>query len=149
MPPSTRIQAGQLRHRIKIMDLVNAQGPLGGTSPDNYTLFLETWASVYTLTGAEKYAASQQVSLVTHKITMRYAPGIVSSQIVLFDDKYFEIQTVQDPDGRHKMLELSCIERADSAREVGVVIHRDTGETPGEEAPTTAPTDNVLDGGTF
>jgi SPP1 family predicted phage head-tail adaptor len=116
MPPSTRIQAGQLRHRIKIMGLTNVQGPLGGTSPDNYSLFLETWASVSTLTGAEKYAASEQTPLITHKITMRYAPGISSRQIVLFDDKYFEIQYAMDPDGRHKMLELSCIERSDSTR---------------------------------
>jgi SPP1 family predicted phage head-tail adaptor len=119
MPPSTRIEAGTMRHRIKIMDLRNAQGPLGGTSPDDYSLFLETWASVFTLTGSEKFAAAQQVSLVTHKVTMRYANGIKARQVILFDDKYFEIQTVQDPDGRHKMLELSCIERADSTRNAG------------------------------
>lgn len=117
MPPSTRIEAGKLRHRIQIGDLTNAQGALGGTSPADYTPFLVTWASVYSLYGQEKYQASQAVSVVTHKITIRYAEGIVSRQVVLFDDKYFTIDAVHDPDGRHKMLELDCIESGDSARD--------------------------------
>lgn len=119
MPPSTRIHAGQLRHRIKIMDLTNSQGPLGGTSPGDYSLFLETWASVFTLTGAEKFAASQRGSLVTHKITMRYAVGIKARQVILFDDRYFEIEYPTDPDGRKKILEITCIERGDSTRSAG------------------------------
>lgn len=116
MPPSTRIAAGKLRHPIKIMDVLSSQGSLGGISPDNTALFLETWAAVDTLTGGEKFAAAQQVSLITHKITIRWALGINSSQVIFFDDRYYEIQSVQDPDGRRKMLEISCVERADSAR---------------------------------
>lgn len=114
--PSTRIPAGQLRHWIRICDLSGSQGPLGGTSPQSVTTFLETPASVVTLVGAEKYAASQQVSQVTHRITIRYAIGVNASQIVIFGDKYYEIQAVEDPDGRRKMLELQCIERGDSSR---------------------------------
>lgn len=119
MPPSTRIQAGQLRHRVKIMDLTNAQGPLGGTSTDNTAEFCETWASVYTLIGSEKFAAAQQNSLVTHKITIRYRDGIRARQAVLFDGRYYDIESVLDPDGRKKMLELNCIERNDSSRNAG------------------------------
>lgn len=116
MPPNTRIAAGDLRHRIKIMDLTNAQSSTGGTSPKNVTLFRECWASVTTLVGADKYAAAQRISEVTHKITIRYADGISSSQVIFFQDKYFEIVDPRDPDGQKIMLEIDCIQRGDSNR---------------------------------
>jgi SPP1 family predicted phage head-tail adaptor len=101
------------------MDLTNVQGPLGGTSSSSTAEFLETWASVYSLIGTEKYAAAQQNSLVSHKITIRYTPGIFARQKVLFDDRYFDIESVIDPDGKKKMLDLNCIERNDSTRDAG------------------------------
>jgi SPP1 family predicted phage head-tail adaptor len=96
------------------MDLTLRQDSSGGVDPSLATQFLETYAAVETLTGRQLFAAQQEVSEVTHKITMRWAPGIVSRQVIFWDDRYFDIQAVQDPDGRRKMLELLCIERNDS-----------------------------------
>jgi SPP1 family predicted phage head-tail adaptor len=97
------------------MDLnLSAKDSSGGFDPSAATTFLETWGAVYTLTGRDLVAAQQQVAEVTHKITIRYAPGVESNQVIFFDDRYYEIQTAQDPDGRKKVLELLCIERNDS-----------------------------------
>jgi SPP1 family predicted phage head-tail adaptor len=96
------------------MDLTLAQDASGGVDPTLATPFLETWAAVDTLSGRQLVAAQQEVSEVSHKITMRWSPGIVSSQVIFWDDRYFDIQAVQDPDGLRVMLQLLCMERNDS-----------------------------------
>lgn len=119
MPYGTRIDAGKLRHPIKIMDLTNKQDKFGDTAIDVGTPFATVWASVESLTGRELFAAQQRISEVTHKITMRWLDGVKANQMIYFDDRQFQIQAVQNPDERHKMLILLCIERDDSAREEG------------------------------
>jgi SPP1 family predicted phage head-tail adaptor len=119
MPLSSRIHAGRLRHQIKIVDLVLAQDTFGGTQIDSGAVFAVVWAEVLALSGRELEAAQQKVSEVTHRITLRYLPGIVAQQNVWFDDRQFQIEDVEDPDERRKILFLLCIERDNSAREEG------------------------------
>ena len=121
MPIDTRIQAGQLRHRISIVRPNLTQDSFGGTQIGDDSLFADRVpASIETLTGRELYAAQQKVSEVTHRITIRWMRGIVAKMNVSWADesKFFQIQAVENPDGRHKLLHLLCIERDDSARNV-------------------------------
>jgi SPP1 family predicted phage head-tail adaptor len=119
MPLPSRIHAGRLRHEIKIVDLVNTQDSFGGNAIDNETPFATVWAEVLDLSGRELEAAQQKVSQVTHRIMMRWIPGVRAKQNVWFDDRQFQIEDVQDPDERRKILYLLCIERDGSAREQG------------------------------
>jgi SPP1 family predicted phage head-tail adaptor len=112
----SRIAAGRFRFQIKILDLTNAQDTSGGIDPRLVSTFLQTWAAVDTLNGRELYAAQQNNSEVTHKVSMRYAPGIVARQVVANAGRYYTIEYVSDPDGRGKLLELYCSERNDSVR---------------------------------
>jgi SPP1 family predicted phage head-tail adaptor len=111
------LQAGKLRHRIQLMRQNLTQGTSGGTVVDDVSIFATVWASVEALTGRELYAAQQKVSEVSHKITMRWRGGITAAMNVWFDGREFQIQAVQNPDERHKLLILLCIERDSSARE--------------------------------
>lgn len=110
----THIAAGDLRHVIQIGDVDPQQDSGGATVVDNVTTYTTQRASVETLQGKELFAAQQSNSQVTHKITMRWFPGIVSRQKVWFDGRQYDIESVQNPDGRRKMLVLMCIERNDS-----------------------------------
>jgi SPP1 family predicted phage head-tail adaptor len=118
----SRIQAGQLRHRITILRSNLTINSLGGWKVGDDSPFAENVpASIEMLTGRELYAAQQKVSQVTHRITIRWMPGILSNMNVgWFDEreKFFQIQAVENPDGRRKKIDLLCIERADSARNV-------------------------------
>jgi SPP1 family predicted phage head-tail adaptor len=116
---SSRIHAGRLRHQIQIVDLVLSQDSFGGSAIDNATPFATVWAEVLDLSGRELEAAQQKVSEVTHRITLRYIPGVKAKQNVWFDDRQFQIEDVQDPDQRKKILYLLCIERDSSSREQG------------------------------
>jgi SPP1 family predicted phage head-tail adaptor len=117
--PSTSIRAGELRHRIQIVKPSLAQDTAGGWQIDKNNLFATVWASVEALTGRELYSAQQKVSEVTHKITIRWLAGVKSKMNIWFDNRQFQIENVQNPDERHKKLELLCIERDDSAQEQG------------------------------
>jgi SPP1 family predicted phage head-tail adaptor len=120
MPESTRLAAGKLRHRITILRPNLKQDTFGGWKNDDGSVFAASVpAAIETLTGRELYTAQQKVSEVTHRITIRWQKGIQAKmKIVWFDevDRFFDIQAPENPDGRHKLLHLLCIERNDSVR---------------------------------
>jgi SPP1 family predicted phage head-tail adaptor len=114
---STRIEAGKLRHRIRITQPGLNEDAFGDSPNDDASLIATVWASIEALTGRELYAAQQRVAEVTHKITIRWMPEITSRLNVLFENRMFQVQDVLNPDERRKMLVLLCIERDNSARE--------------------------------
>ena len=119
MPSATRIEAGKLRHRIQLVQPTLVQDASGGIEEDQASIFATVWASIEALAGRELYAAQQKVSDVTHKITIRYMTGITAKLNVRFGNREFQIQAVENPDERTKVLNLLCLERDSSAREQG------------------------------
>ena len=120
--PREEIRAGDLRHVITILRPNVTQDAAGGWQIGDDSVFADNVpAKISTLTGRELEAAKQKVSEVTHKITIRWQPGILAKMnIGWFDErkKFFQIQAVENPDGRQYKLELLCIERDDSTRNV-------------------------------
>jgi SPP1 family predicted phage head-tail adaptor len=119
MSSKTRIRAGDLRHRIQLVQPTLVQDKSGGVEEDQATIFATVWAQIEALTGRELYAAQQRVSQVSHQITLRYMPGITATLNVRFNNREFQILSVENPDERTKMLILLCLERDSSAREQG------------------------------
>jgi SPP1 family predicted phage head-tail adaptor len=121
MAARTGIAAGDLRHRITIARPNLTQDTFGGTQIGDDSIFADRVpASIATLTGRELYAAQQKVSEVTHRIVIRWMRGVTAKMNVVWTDenRFFQIQAVENPDGRHIDLHLLCIERDDSARNV-------------------------------
>jgi SPP1 family predicted phage head-tail adaptor len=118
----TRINAGELLHRISILQPNETLSPLGGWKIGDDSVFSDDVpAKIKTLSGRELYAAQQKVSQVTHRITIRWQPGILAKMnIRWFDERprFFQIEDIENPDGRRIKLDLLCIERADSTRNV-------------------------------
>ena len=117
--PSTTIEAGKLRQRIDIVKPNLTQDPAGGTQVDDDSIFATVWASIEAFTGVERYAGQQLVAEVTHKITIRWMDGVKASMNVWYEGRQFQIQAVLNPDERHHMLVLMCLERDDSVFEQG------------------------------
>jgi len=120
--PSSLIQAGELRHRITILRANLTQDTFGGwVIGDDSILADRVPAKISTLSGRELYAAQQKVAQVTHKVTIRWQRGIAAKLNIQWADdtdlvRFFQVQDVQNPDGRHIFLELLCVERNDSVR---------------------------------
>jgi SPP1 family predicted phage head-tail adaptor len=97
----------------------NTQDSFGDTQiADDSVVFANVPAEIVTLQGRELYASQQKVSEVTHRVTIRYLPGILASMNIGWpaESKFFQIQAVENPDGVHHRLDLLCIERDDSSR---------------------------------
>lgn len=77
------------------------------------TDFVDTWASIKSLTGTELYKTQQIVAEVTHKVIIPYQDNVISGMRVQFGSRIFQIEAVMDPDERKVDLQLLCIERND------------------------------------
>lgn len=105
------MEAGKLRHRVTIQKRSRAQDPSGEES-DVFTAIAEVWASVEPLTGREQFTAQQILSEVTHRIRMRYIPGITVSarDRIVYGTRLFDIQFPANLEERNKELEITAKE---------------------------------------
>src|ERR1700736_1499909 len=101
-----RLQAGKLRQQVEIVQPSTVQDSIGGTSPGGGTSLGLVWASVEALMGRDALAASALTSVVTHKVTIRWMPGVLAKQQVIFGTRTFQIEAVLNPDEREKKLIL-------------------------------------------
>lgn len=95
------MEAGKLRHIVTLQSKTIGVDAYGGP--------IETWtdvatirASVEPLSGWEK-AQAQSVSAETStKITIRYRVGVIAANRITFAGKFYNIQSIIDPDLRHR-----------------------------------------------
>jgi SPP1 family predicted phage head-tail adaptor len=113
----TRLQAGKLRQRIEIVQPSTSRDSMGGTTPGGGSSLGVVWASVETLSGRDALAAQAFTAVVTHRVTIRYMPGVLAKQQVIFGSRKFQIEAVTNPDERTKKLVLLCVEINDSQQQ--------------------------------
>jgi head-tail adaptor len=123
------IQAGKLRHRITILDLTvgvpGSQTPSGGIipGPQPTPIAEDLPAAIEFVSAKETYSGDQFISQVTHRVTIRWKPGIRANQQIYFTDaegrqRTFRVLFIDNPDERNKMLILSCLETDESTRQI-------------------------------
>lgn len=103
------IDAGGLIHRVTIEAPTSDQNDYG----EDIRAWAEVctvWACVEELSGTEGLSAQQLHASATHKITMRYRPGISAKQRARFRERTLEIGHVEDFEHRHVALILTCTE---------------------------------------
>lgn len=106
------IAAGRMRHRVQV------QSP--GTSQDGYGAPVQTWtpgrtvwAAVEPLSGRELQQAQQTRADISHKVTIRYYPGLApDGRFVLQDGsgRVFNIQSILDTTEVHRVQACQCKE---------------------------------------
>ena len=104
------MQAGQLRNLITIQTPVEAQ-----TSTGEPTI---TWVTYYTVNGSiepligREYWQSKQISSeISGKINIRYIKGITAKMRIKFGNRYYNIESIIDPEERHRELILFVSEK--------------------------------------
>ena len=101
------LPAGRLRHRIEIQNYEMAQDELG--QPINtWAHWADVWASIEPLQGREFLAAMALQSQTTVRIRMRYRPDVTSQMRVLWGGRFYEIESVIEPQSRRHALQLMC-----------------------------------------
>ena len=105
------MRIGPLRHRVTIQQLSKSQNGMGEEEP-GWTNFATRWASIEPISGREYFAAQQINAEVTHRVRMRYLPGMESTMRLLYGGRIFNITALINADERNQTLEILCTERA-------------------------------------
>jgi SPP1 family predicted phage head-tail adaptor len=113
----SRIRTGKLRQQIQIIDPSSSRDSFGGSTPGGGTSLGTVWASIEALSGRDALAAQSFTSIGTHLVTIRWMPGILAKQQVIFGSRTFQIEAVLNPDERTKKLILICVEINDSVQQ--------------------------------
>lgn len=100
---------GQLRHRI-IVEVLTLTGDGQGGSTESWATFATIWARIIPAFRAERQFMGQIQHQRTHKILMRFYPGIISSMRINYQGRYFQIHADFKPDERNFWLQLDCEE---------------------------------------
>lgn len=107
------IDAGKLRHRITFQKFDGQQDDYGDpldADDKHWSKVVTTWAAIDPISGRELYAAEQSQSEVTHKVRLRYRPGITTAMRISWQGRKLKILSVIDWEERHESLLLMCKE---------------------------------------
>lgn len=102
------MNAGEFKRRITIYNYQEVENELGTTELAP-VVFAKTWAKIEQLRGWEYYEAKKIKDADYYKVTIRYRKGITRDMIIKYGDTTLEIQTPNDLNTAHELLELRCV----------------------------------------
>lgn len=105
------IDAGKLRERVTVQIASGSTNTLGETvlSWANSTA---VWASVEGVSARESLVAGQQETSITHKVRLRYLPGLTQQMRFSWRSRTLEIVSLLEHGNRTEH-EAVCVERSD------------------------------------
>lgn len=98
-----------MRKRITIERIDETRTESGETT-DTPIAICQAWAKIAPLSGREAWQAQEQQSTTSHKINMRYQPGITSKMRATYQGRIFNFTDVRDLDEMHEELEIMATE---------------------------------------
>lgn len=103
------MRAGQLKHSVVIQARSTATDSFGSASDDWVDVFDNSLAAaVEPLSGRELYSAQQHMPDVSVRIRIRYRPGVLADQRVMFRNQPYSILYVLNKDTADRELHLMC-----------------------------------------
>lgn len=105
------MRIGDLNKRIALQSPTVAVDAMGGQTV-SWTNEQEVWAAIWPVSAREVMASQSNVMSVSHRIRIRYRSDITSAWRIYYTDagKYYNIVSIIDPNMRHWVLDLMCLE---------------------------------------
>ena len=105
------MDAGDLRERVTVLAPTETVSRMGETVTVYTEVFATVWASVDGVSAREYLLAGQQQVDISHRLRMRYLPGLRQDMRVSWRGRTLEIISVLERENR-SMHELICQEMA-------------------------------------
>lgn len=93
------IVSGQMRERVTILAPETEHSPFGEATT-SWRDVGTVWASVQGLSSREALQAQQANAIITHKIRMRFFPGITHQHRLVWRDRTMEIASLMEREVR-------------------------------------------------
>lgn len=103
------MRSGRLRHKVTVQTVSEATDSFG-QAIKTWSTYAQPFASVEPLNGREFFTANADSSEVTVRIRLRYLSGLTTKMRVLWDSKYYNIESIIDPAERNAEMVLMCSE---------------------------------------
>lgn len=105
------MNAGKLRHQVKLQRPVKIQSPTTGAVSNSWEYVADIWAEVVPSSAREFVAAMSVQSEITTRITIRHRNDVTARNRILFRGKIYNIEGVlPDPVSGIEYLTLPCSE---------------------------------------
>ena len=104
------IDAGKLRERLTVQQASENRNSLGETVL-SWTTYAERWASVEGVSSREALESGQQDVQVTHRVRMRYLPGLTQQMRLSWRGRILEIVSLLEYGNRSEHVAI-CQEAA-------------------------------------
>ena len=103
------MRAGNLRYFVEIQQNTQSQDSAGALV-DSWVSFASVWAAVWPVSAKEHIAGNVEQMTVTHRVKIRFLPGVKANMRILFSSRVFDIVSIINPDERGEQLDLLCKE---------------------------------------
>jgi SPP1 family predicted phage head-tail adaptor len=105
------IDPGRLRERVTIQQAAETRNAMGEVV-QSWVTFAERWASVDGLSSREFLLQGQQQSEISHRVRLRYVPGMKATMRFLWRGRVLEMTSLLEHGNRSEH-EALCTERLD------------------------------------
>jgi SPP1 family predicted phage head-tail adaptor len=106
---SYRINAGKYRVPVTIQQRQTARDSYGSTT-DEWVDFIKTRAGIYPLGGSEFFKANEINAQISHRIHIRYVPGITPDMRIVVNGRNLMITSISNYQERNIELQMYCKE---------------------------------------
>ena len=116
LPPKIADKLRNARHRLDLQSRPTgdaADRTAAGEVIQAFATYASTYGSVEPLTGRELERAKSYGATVSHRLTIRYTPGVTPKHIALFQGRKLLINAAIRPSEVAAYLELYCSEYVD------------------------------------
>jgi SPP1 family predicted phage head-tail adaptor len=93
------IVSGRLRERVTILKPVEEQNPFGETTL-SWVSLSDVWASVTNLSASDYFSAQQAGTLASHRVTIRFFPGMSPTYRLVWRGRTLDIVSVNERESR-------------------------------------------------
>lgn len=100
------MRAGNLRNKAIIQSIGTTVNAFGEIENGDFQDFKTVWCSITPVSGKEAFLSNADFSKVTHKIKIRYIPGINSSQRLKWGNRIFNFNYPRNIGERNKEIEI-------------------------------------------
>lgn len=108
-----QLDAGRLKKRIEIWGYKEvADEEIGGVKVI-LAKKATVWAEIAPSRGTEFLEYYRDANALQYKVTIRYRSDITEKDVLVRDDRQFEINAIIDPNFEHTALEIQCTESKD------------------------------------
>jgi SPP1 family predicted phage head-tail adaptor len=103
------MRAGQLNRRVQLQRqalTTDSEGRASGT----WSTLATAWAAIEPLQGREALLAAQAQTTLSHRVRIRYRPGVTARMRLVYGARVFDIQAVTNTAEARRELVLDCQE---------------------------------------